>query len=156
MLSAELYRAIQYTPPGDKRNIRIFAVHRAWGLSFYFWFELCVRYMYFKWLWLQFDLISSTTVFRRTQRTWHRRCDDPGLARSSRRAYVLCGIHSVPLRHMHRRRERRIPQEGHLMGHARDSYIPLGASGIGPAAAAQPGQHSAGVALAGPHAETSA
>ena len=42
------------------------------------------------------------------------------------------------------------------MGHARDSYIPLGASGIGPAAAAQPGQHSAGLNLSGPHEETSA
>ena len=42
------------------------------------------------------------------------------------------------------------------MGHARDSYGSRSASGIGPAAAAQPGQHSAGVTPSGPHEETPA
>ena len=30
---------------GDKRNIRILAAHSAGVSSFYFWFELCVRYV---------------------------------------------------------------------------------------------------------------
>ena len=109
---------------------------------------------------VRFDLICPNAVFRRTQRAWYRRSDDPGLASSSRRAHAPCGTRSEPLRHMRRRRSRRVPQEGSLMGHARDSYgsrsLPLGASGIGPAAAAQPGQHSAGATPSGPHEEISA
>ena len=52
------------------------------------------------------------------------RFDDPGLARSSRRAHAPCGTLRVPLRRMRRRRARRVPQEGSLTGHARDSYGP--------------------------------
>ena len=70
--------------------------------------------------------------------------------RSSLRVHTPCGMRGVPLGHMRRRRARRIPQEGPLMGRLWDRWALPRAREINPAAGAQPGGHRGDVAPSGP------